>query len=269
VARAVHALSRRTGAFVPINCGALPPTLIESTLFGHRKGAFSGAGEDRPGLVRSADRGTLLLDEIGDLPAAAQVTFLRVLQEHEVVPVGDARPVKVDVRLVTATHRPLGDLVQSGTFRADLYARMAGLTVRLPRLAERREDLGLLVGTLLRRLVPDPDKVSFAVAAARALFRHDWPLNVRELEKSLGVAVALAGGGQVKLEHLPEAVRGQPPPALPAGGEGDDRLRAELVALLTEHNGNISMVARAMGKGRMQIHRWLKRYGLEPAAFRR
>jgi hypothetical protein len=272
VARAVHSLSKRAGAFVPVNCGALPPTLIESTLFGHRKGAFSGAGEDRPGLVRSADRGTLFLDEIGDLPAASQVTFLRVLQEQEVVPVGDARPVKVDVRLVTATHRPLGELVQSGSFRADLYARMAGLTVRLPPLLDRCEDLGLLVGVLLRRLAPDPERVSFTVAAARALFRHDWPLNVRELEKCLGVAVALAGGGPIRPEHLPEAVRGVAAQGAAAASDdapGEDRLRTELVALLTEHNGNISLVARTMGKGRMQIHRWLKRYGLDPSGFRR
>jgi DNA-binding NtrC family response regulator len=268
VARAVHALSRRAGAFVPVNCGAVPPSLIESILFGHRKGAFSGASEDRPGLVRSADGGTLFLDEIGDLPAASQVAFLRVLQEREVVPVGDARPVKVDVRLVTATHRPLGDLVKAGAFRADLYARTAGLTVKLPRLVERREDLGVLIGALLRRLAPEPDRLSFTVGAARALFRHDWPLNVRELEKCLGVAVALAGGAQIQLGHLPEPVRGTLPATAP-GVDGDDRLRAELVALLTEHNGNISIVARAMGKGRMQIHRWLKRYGLEPATFRR
>ncbi len=268
VARAVHALSRRTGAFVPVNCGALPPTLIESTLFGHRKGAFSGATEDRSGLVRAADRGTLFLDEIGDLPPVSQVTFLRVLQEQEVVPVGDARPVKVDVRLVTATHHPLGDLVQNGAFRADLYSRMAGLTVRLPPLADRREDLGLLIGALLRRLTPDPKRVSIAPAAARALYGHDWPLNVRELEKCLGVAVALADGGTVKLEHLPETVRGQSSPAAPPGAE-TDRLRAELVALMTEHRGNISQVARAMAKGRMQIHRWLKRYGLAPEQFRR
>jgi sigma54-dependent transcription regulator len=269
VARAAHALSQRPGPFVAVNCGALPGTLVESALFGHRRGAFSGAIEDRPGLVRSAERGTLFLDEIGELAPAAQVALLRVLQEHEVVPVGETRPLKVDVRLISATHRPIDAIVEAGSFRADLLGRISGLTVRLPGLAARREDLGLLVRALLRRA--GHDDVTLAAPAARALFRHDWPRNIRELEKTLATAVVLADG-ELGLEHLSETLRparAQPaPPRADDLGPEDRRLRDELVALLDQHRGNVSAVARAMGKGRMQVHRWLKRFSLQLERFR-
>ena len=281
-ARAVHALSGRLGLFVAVNCGALPETLVETELFGYRKGAFSGALEDRPGLVRAADGGTLFLDEIGDLPPSSQAAFLRLLQEQEVTPVGATRPIRVDVRLVAATNRDLGARVADGHFRPDLLARIAGCTIRLPPLRDRLEDLGLLVGTLLRRIVPDrPEAVRISGEAARALFRYRWPFNIRELEKSLGAAVVLARGERIELDHLPAPLgRAAPvgPPAAAAAGEPelrptltdeDLRRREELVRLLREHNGNVSAVSRAMGKARMQIHRWLKRYGLEPQKFQR
>src|SRR5262249_14789332 len=140
-ARALHDASGRPGGFVGLNCGALPEALLVSELFGHRRGAFTGAVDDRPGHVRAAHMGALFLDEILDLPPAAQGTLLRVLQEHEVVPVGDSRPVKVDVRLIAATPVDLAARVEAGAFRRDLYARLLGQVVRLPRLAERREDL--------------------------------------------------------------------------------------------------------------------------------
>jgi len=274
-ARAVHKLSGRGGAFVAVNCGALPDTLVETELFGYRKGAFSGANEDRPGLLRSADRGTIFLDEIGDLPAPAQAAFLRALQEQEVVPVGGTRPVAVDFRLCAATHRDLDKLVTRGDFRADLLARISGYTVTLPPLRERREDLGLIVGTLLRRLFPDrADEVTFSSEAARALFAHEWPLNVRELEKALQAAVVLAAGEAVAVWHLPEAVRGAALDSSSSGGsakplsEEDRALRADLEARFREHKGNISAVARSMGKARMQIQRWVKRLGLDPESYR-
>src|SRR5262249_52971384 len=144
--------SGRTGALIAVNCGALPEHLVESELFGHKKGAFSGAIDDHVGLVRAAHGGTLLLDEIGDLPLASQAAFLRVLQEREVVPVGAARPIKVDVRLISATHRDLDELAKDGRFRPDLLARIGGFRLELPALRERREDLGLLVANLLERL---------------------------------------------------------------------------------------------------------------------
>jgi DNA-binding NtrC family response regulator len=268
VARAAHTLSRRPGPFVGVNCGALPSTLVEASIFGHRRGAFSGAIEDRPGLVRSADRGTLFLDEIGELPPAAQVAFLRVLQEHEVLPVGETKPQRVDLRLISATHRPIEDVVGAGGFRADLLGRISGLTVRLPTLAARREDLGLLVRAVLKRI--DKDGVTLAAPAARALFSHGWPLNIRELDKTLATAVALSDGA-LGLEHLSETLRPRRAVAAePADGldREDRRLRDELVALLQEHRGNVSAVARVMGKGRMQVHRWLKRFGLELERFR-
>jgi len=275
IARAVHRLSGRGGAFVAVNCGSLPETLVETELFGYRKGAFSGANEDRPGLIRSADRGTLFLDEIGDLPLASQAAFLRALQEQEVTPVGATKPVPVDFRLCAATHRDLDRLVEGGAFRGDLFARISGFAVTLPPLRERREDLGLIVGTLLRRLHPErAETVTFSSDAARALFAHEWPLNVRELEKALQAAVVLAGDEPVALWHLPESVRAASlEPSSSGGGpkplsEADRTLRGELEALLREHQGNISAVARAMGKARMQIQRWVKRFALDPASYR-
>jgi len=272
-ARAVHSLSARRGELVAVNCGALTETLTESELFGHRKGAFSGATEDRPGLVRAADGGTLFLDEIGDLPRRSQAALLRVLQEREVLAVGATRPVPVDLRVVAATQRPLETLVEAGAFRADLYARLAGFQLRLPPVRERTEDLGLLVGALLQRLAPArADRIRFSGEAARALLLHDWPLNVRELEQCLAAAIALAGDRAIGLEHLPEPVRAganAAGAAAPGPTDEDRRRKDQIVALLREHGGNISAVARATGKARLQIQRWIKRYGLDPETFRR
>ena len=286
IARAVHQLSGRPGPFIAVNCGALPPTLIESELFGYKKGAFSGAIEDRPGLVRAAHRGTLFLDEIGDLSAAAQPAFLRVLQEREVVPVGATQPVHVDVRLMSASHRDLDALVAEGRFRADLLARLSGFTLDLPPLRTRREEIGLIASDLLARMRPPSGRdVRLALNAGRALMLHDWPLNVRELEKCLGAAVVLAGDGRVEAEHLPDAVRqaldlnASAPPDMQAPEEeradrmrplsaAEERHRDELAALFREHAGNISAVARTLGKARVQIQRWVKRYGLDPESFR-
>jgi DNA-binding NtrC family response regulator len=206
VARAVHELSGRSGAFVAVNCGALPPSLIEAELFGHRRGAFTGAVGERLGLVRSADGGTLFLDEVGELPAASQAAFLRVLQEHEVVPVGMDHPINVDIRLCAATLRDLEALVSAGRFRRDLYARLFGLTIGLPPLRQRRVDIGLLVRRMLAA-IPGGAQVRFAPVALRALLRHDWPFNIRELEKLLVTAVALATDGVIEAAHLPQALR--------------------------------------------------------------
>jgi sigma-54 dependent transcriptional regulator, acetoin dehydrogenase operon transcriptional activator AcoR len=275
VARALHELSQRPGPFVPVNCGALPETLLEAELFGHKRGAFSGAISDRPGLIRSADGGTLFLDEVGELPADSQAAFLRVLQEHEVVPVGDERPIKVDTRLCAATHRDLDDLVERRLFRRDLYARMFGLVLELPPLRDRMEDLGILVAALLDRLGARPG-TSLSPAAMRALLQHDWPLNIRELEKALTAALALTSGAIIELDHLPPAVRKPRAPRLPDEERDDEPLspddivlRQQLIDLLTTHAGNVSAVAKVLSKGRMQIHRWAKRFGLDLEAFRR
>lgn len=269
-ARAVHRLSGRPGPFVPVNCGALPAALVESELGGSRKGAFTGAQEDREGLVRAAHRGTLFLDELGDLPLSAQPAFLRILQEREVWPVGGTRGVPVDFRLVSATLHDLTSQVASNGFREDLLSRVAGFTLRLPMLRDRLEDLGLLVGAVLGRGGAAP---ALTVEAARALFAYGWPRNIRELEQCLQVARALSGEGAIALEHLPEAVRApscatqEARDRLEAAGEPSPDLREGLVALLRAHRGNVSAVAREMGKARMQIQRWLKRFGLDPADF--
>jgi DNA-binding NtrC family response regulator len=270
VARAVHAFAGRTGAFVAVNCGALPETLAESELFGFRKGAFSGATQDRLGLVRSAHRGTLFLDEIGDLAVGSQATLLRVLQEREVCPVGTSEPVAVDLQVVAATHHDLDAAIAQGRFRRDLHARLAAFTLRLPALRERLEDFGLLIAELLTRMPVGPaGPVRFSVEAVAAMLRHDWPSNIRELAACLVVATALARGEPVQPEHLPEAVRGGAAARDRDPREVGDARRAELVALLTAHGGNISAVARAAQRSRVQIHRLLRHFGIDAEQFRR
>lgn len=263
-ARYLHEASRRTGAFVAVNCGALPANLVESELFGHRKGAFSGAQNDRVGLVQASDAGTLFLDEVAELPSEAQVKLLRVLQEREVVPVGATRPIPVDLRIVAATHADLEALVESGRFRSDLYARLAGVRFPLPDLRERREDLGILVNSLLRRSAPDK-KFRFEREALWAMALYDWPRNIRELEQALAAAVAWAEDGVIRLRNLPPAV------AAALGTEEkseEDALCAQLKQALGTHQGNVSATAREMGKARVQIRRWCKRFGINPADYR-
>ena len=278
LARGLHVLSQRPGPFVAVNCGAIPHHLVESHLFGHVRGAFSGAFKDEPGLARSAQHGTLLLDEIGDLPTSSQAALLRVLQEGEVQPVGSAQPSRVDVRVIAATHMPLDDLVERGAFRRDLYARLTGYAFTLAPLRERRVDLGLMIAALVSagKLGARHD-FGLDNEAARALVRHDWPMNVRELEQCLGSARLLADDGVITADDLPPAVTaalgvdGAPEPvavpvagALPAGAPRVPRAdrRAHIVALLTEHEGNLSAVARALRTSRSQLHQLMERYGI-------
>ncbi len=265
LARHIHACSNRTGPFVAINTAAIQPNLVASELFGVERGAHSMADRPRVGQIRSANHGTLLLDEIGDMPLDVQVTLLRVLQEREVLPVGGESPLAIDVRFLCATHQSIEDLVSSGRFRADLQARLQGTTLALPSLAERREDIGLLMGTFLRQL--GASTYTFSPAAYRALVRYDWPLNIRELQKTLEAAVALCEDDQVDVGHLPEVVRAEQP-APERAPLDDDARRRELQRLLAAHRGNVSAVARSMGFSRMQVHRWLKHYQLDADAFR-
>jgi sigma-54 dependent transcriptional regulator, acetoin dehydrogenase operon transcriptional activator AcoR len=282
LAQAVHRASGRSGPLVAVNCGALPDDLVESELFGHRRGAFSGAVADRTGLIPSADRGTLFLDEIGDLPLPAQAALLRALQDRAVRPVGGTAAAPVDFRVIAATHRDLPAMVRAGTFREDLWARLDGFSFELPPLAERKEDLGTLVAHLGERLAPTRSLV-LTPDAARALLRHSWSRNVRELEKVLEAALALAGPAEIDVPHLPAAITdGVPrsgiftlPPEDDSDGAepvsvddatadagDDDPRRAALIAALREHGGNVSAVARALGKPRSQIQRWMRRWGL-------
>ncbi len=266
----LHRASRRTGRFVAVNCGALPESLVEAELFGAEKGAFSGATERREGLVRAADGGTLFLDEIATLPEPCQATLLRVLQEGEVLPIGSTRPIAVDLRVVAATNSDLGEMADKGTFRPDLYARLKGFELELPPLRQRREDLGVLVSSLLSRLAGErAAELGLQTRAARALLRYHWPFNVRELAQALASAAAIADGDEILLEHLPKELRSErTAPSLPARSSHGPADAEELLALLREHNGNVSAVARAMQTSRSHVRRLAQRFEIDLDAFR-
>ncbi len=286
VARELHRLAARRGAFQAINCAALPAHLIESELFGYRKGAFTGATAHKPGLIRAAHGGTLFLDEIGDMPLEAQAKLLRVLQEREVLPLGATVPEPVDVRVVCATHRDLEARVAEGVFRGDLLARLREAVLALPPLRSRREDTLRLVRHFLQRAGRIGAEPTFSYMLALA--HYGWPYNVRELESAVKLSLALAEGESLDLAHLPAPVQrsldghGQRAEASPAHSAGDmtapatpvaERRRPppseeELRALLERHGGNLAAVGRELGKARMQIHRWLDRYGIRADDYR-
>jgi two-component system response regulator PilR (NtrC family) len=217
VARALHNGGRRSkGAFVPVNCGAIPENLIESELFGHMKGSFTGAESDHPGMFKQASGGTLFLDEIGELPIAMQAKLLRALQERSVRPVGSTRDIPIDVRIVAATNRNLKREVEAGRFREDLYYRLNVITISLPPLRDRKDDLPILMKAILNRLAGAGSLPVVSPQAMQLLLTYQYPGNVRELENILERAFVL--GGQVILpEHLPEMMRSLPP----SGTTGD------------------------------------------------
>ena len=278
LAHEVHVLSKRPGPFVPVNCGALPESLMEAQLFGHTRNAFTGAARDEVGFVRSADGGTLFLDEIADLQPSSQAALLRVLQSGEVTPVGSAKPIHADVRIVAATHKDLDALMQQGLFRRDLYARLAGYVHTLPSLQDRQEDLGMLVAALLSRHARGA-KVELRVETARALFAYAFPLNVRELEQCLSAAIVLAAGSPISPGHLPDKIRAarttRPPPAEAPERPSetlspeDSAIRDALAQALSESGGNVTEAARRLGKARQQAQRWLRRFGMDPQRFRK
>jgi two-component system response regulator PilR (NtrC family) len=205
VARMIHASGPRAeGPFVPVNCGAIPSELMESELFGHKRGSFTGAVADKPGLIPSAEGGTLFLDEVADLPLHMQVKLLRVIQEKSVRPVGEQRETPIDVRIVSATHKHLADLVAEARFREDLYYRINVIELRVPPLRERREDIRPLAEAILRRLEErmGVEKIDLSTEAWRALETYDYPGNVRELENVLERALTLSGSGIVEVEHI-------------------------------------------------------------------
>ena len=265
VARTVHTLSGRSGAFIPINCGALPENLVESELFGVMKGAYSGADTNRQGLVEAAQGGTLFLDEIGELPISAQAKLLRALQERAVTPIGGTKPVAVDFRLLTATNRHLSVLVEQKRFREDLFARITGFEVTAPPLRERREDLGLLMRHFIEARGTDLRHISMSRSLARGLMLYSWPYNVRELERAFELALILTRKNMLQSKDfaLDFSSVTRMIPSKPLTLEDEER-RHQLLGLLEEYDGNISEVARRMGKARMQIHRWFKRYGIDP-----
>jgi DNA-binding NtrC family response regulator len=214
VARALHEASKRTGPFVAVNCGALPASLVESELFGHEKGAFTGALTEREGRIRQADGGTIFLDEIGDMPLEAQVRLLRVLEDRVVEPLGGSRTVPVDIRVLAATHRDLRQMVAEGRFREDLFFRLDVMSLHLSPLRSRGQDILSIAATLLEKLTPG-QKLSMSPKAESALLQYPWPGNVRELRNVMERASILCRGGEIGPEHLmlPQLQRVAPEPA--------------------------------------------------------
>jgi two-component system, NtrC family, response regulator HydG len=244
-------------------------SLLESELFGHAKGAFTGATHDRPGLFEAAHGGTLFLDEVGEVPLAMQVKLLRTLQEREVRRVGENQSRKVDVRILAATHRNLLEEVAAGRFRQDLYYRLRVIELKVPALRERREDLLPLARLLLAEASERLGRrvSGLSPSAADQLLRYSWPGNVRELQNALERAVALCEGSRVEPEDLPEEVRAAPPNLLP--GEGapqrlEDMERTYILAVLAQNGGNRARTAAQLGIGPATLYRKLKQYG-QPA----
>jgi DNA-binding NtrC family response regulator len=287
IARAIHANSPRAGGpFVPVDCASLPEQLLESELFGHEKGAFTGAVRTKTGLVEAANRGTLFLDEIGDLPAPLQVKLLRALQERQIRRVGGTGLVDVDVRVVSATNRNLTEAIAKGQFREELYYRINVIAIRLPALRERSGDIRLLAHAFLKRY--GQGRVNgLDEAATEALDRYRWPGNVRELQNVIERACALADGPRITVEDLPDHVLH--PATRPTGAEPKDQsggVPADVVAgtdltlkeakdqwlqvlevsylrdLLARHDGNISSAAKAAGIDRKTFHRLINKYDL-------
>jgi two-component system response regulator AtoC len=282
VARAVHGLSDRAAQpFVPVNCGAIPESLIESELFGHMRGAFTGAEHEARGMFREADGGTLFLDEIGELPLATQVKLLRVLQEEEVRPVGAAKSYPVDVRILAATARDLEQMVEAGTFRADLFYRLNVFRLHIPPLRERREDVPVLADQLLAALSRRMGKAVAPLdrAAVAALLEHAWPGNVRELENTLERALILARDGRVTRELFPFATPVSPaaapaptPHDMPADALEElsikrhgRALEERLIRLaLARTGGNRTRAAHLLEISARALQYKLKEYAIEP-----
>jgi DNA-binding NtrC family response regulator len=271
-ARYVHARSRRAHRpFVAVNCGALAAALLESTLFGHKKGAFTGAVADAAGLFVEADGGTLFLDEIGDLERGLQVKLLRALESGEILPVGASLPRKVDVRLISATHRPLAAMISDQTFRDDLYWRIRGIEIELPRLADRAGDLGVLAQHFINRartLIPGARDVRLSADALRALEVHGWPGNLRELRHEMQRSLVVsAGRDEILVEDLSPALRGARIEDDPGDGDTlEAKLgaleRRELAAALAATGGNKSQAAQRLGLSRQGLLNKLARHGL-------
>jgi two-component system response regulator GlrR len=271
LARAIHRASpRRAKPFVAINCGAIPAELLESELFGHVKGAFTGAGRDHPGLFQSAEGGTVLLDEIGDMPAPLQVKLLRVLQEGEVRPVGATDTLPVDVRILSATHHNLEAAIVSGEFREDLYYRLNVVTLTLPPLRERREDIPLLARHFLSVLTEKYDRRihGFAPEALEMLVAADWPGNIRQLHNVLEQCVALCTTATIPASLVARALRDKPAEILPLAEARTAFERDYLITLLKLTQGQVSEVARLAGRNRTEVYRLLQRHGLTPALFK-
>ncbi|MFZ5824549.1 MAG: sigma-54-dependent transcriptional regulator [Bacillota bacterium] len=273
VARAIHTNSPRAARpFVAVNCAALPENLLESELFGHEKGAFTGAQSRKPGRFELADGGTLLLDEIGDMPLAVQAKLLRVLESRQVEPLGSTRALPVDLRVLAATHRDLPEMVKQGNFREDLYFRLAVVPITLPALRERRGDVGLLAHHLLKGFAERHGKefLGFSSQALQALESYRWPGNVRELRNLMEQVAVLWDGGQVDLEHLPEYLTAPGREAVAPGQSLKEEVRSlkadyeqeRILAALRSVGGNRTQAARLLGISRRALQLKLKELAL-------
>jgi DNA-binding NtrC family response regulator len=275
IANSIHSKSDRSGRpFVAINCGAIPEALLESQLFGHVKGSFTGADKDTQGFCRQAEGGTIFLDEIGETPPAIQVKLLRMLQEREIYPVGSSEPIKVDVRVIAATNKDLEEEVAAGNFRIDLFYRLNVIPLNLPRLRERAEDIPLLVDHFLKKCCPDEYKGTLGgfleEAALRALQAYDWPGNVRELENVIERASIIREGDKIRLADLPPElgapVSGEAGAArLSVGGNVslEDLERAHILAVLEATGGARKQTSEILGINASTLYRKLKKYGVQ------
>ena len=271
LARAIHRASARADKpFVAVNCGAIPEALLESELFGHMKGAFTDAVANHKGLFQQADGGTLLLDEIGDMPPALQVKLLRVLQEHAVRPVGSTQSIEVDVRIISATHRDLDAAMEAGQFREDLYYRLNVVTLQLPPLSARREDIPLLANHFLNRLSSKYGKrlSGFAPEALKALTMASWPGNVRQLFNVVEQVCALSSSPLIPLALVQRALR-SPSVEVQTYAEAKQRFEREyLVGLLKLTDGNVADAARLADRNRTEFYRLLQKNGLTAGHFK-
>jgi len=290
IARCIQGASDRAGKpFISVNCGAIPENLVESILFGHEKGSFTGAHEKKLGKFVEADGGTLFLDEVGELPLDMQVKLLRVLQEGEVDAVGSRRPTKIDVRIISATNRDLATQVKEGRFREDLYYRLNVFPIEMPSLRERREDLPALVEHFVRRFNAEEGKSVPGVSpeTLRMLMSYDWPGNVRQLENAVFRAIVLSDGGQLKLEDFPQisglvtpapglvapvakpvVVEAAEQPVTITDASGELRtleaIERDLIQFAIDHySGHMSEVARRLGIGRSTLYRKVREYDLK------
>jgi two-component system response regulator GlrR len=271
LAKAIHRASARAEKpFVAVNCGAIPDTLLESELFGHSKGAFTGALKDYPGLFRSAQGGTLFLDEIGDMPIALQVKLLRVLQEKRMRPVGSVEAIDIDVRIISATHRRLEEEISAGRFREDLYYRLNVVSLELPSLSERREDIPLLAQYFLQELVEKTGRkiTGFAPEAMETLLAAAWPGNVRQLYNVVEQAVALSTNPVISALQLSNALQ-ENPENIPSFSEARRNFEQQyLVRLMQITQGNVSHAARIAGRNRTEFYKLLRRHHIFPALFK-
>ena len=270
VAEAIHKLGvRRSGPYIKVNCAALSESLLESELFGHVKGAFTGADRTRVGRFEAANGGDIFLDEIGDLPLSTQVKLLRVLQEKEIEKVGDHRPLSIDVRILAATNKDLNRLMEEGRFRQDLYYRIGVIPIILPPLQERREDIPLLVETFINRIRLKTDKpiTGMSKEALDLLFSYDWPGNVRELINVIEYSFVLCHQGEIMPNHLPARVTGEQPRVTPklraAKRQSHEEERKRILDALEATGGNQSKAAELLGISRVTLWKRLKAFDIQ------